>query len=581
MMRRIAQLAMLAALAAGAACAQTRTEYRGFWVDTFNSNLNNHADIVTIVDRAKAATSNVLFVQVRRRGDAWYLNSIEPQPDFVPLETGFDPLFDLIQTAHSKDIEVHAFVIMGAIWNKNPAFTPTASLGTPLSPNHVFNQHGGFDAATGRIEAGPNNWLTRSLLPDGTAGITFQGHRFGSDFWVDFGHPDAATHSVEVVLRLVRNYNLDGIHLDRIRFPDLSAAGQTPATGANIGYNMTSVYRFQERYGIPHDAAPPNPGDALWAQWRRDQVTNVVRRIYLNAIAIRPRIVVSAALIAFGDGPSTEASWRSAEAYWRVYQDWRAWTEEGILDVPIPMNYKRENVAQQAGWYDRWNEWTRNHQYARAAMTGLGVYLNPIEGALSQIRRALQPSAVTGRALTGLTFYSMAVPDTALDDNPLSLPPRQNTPARGYAEFAAALTTGSSADGTTLFEDAVANPVAVFAERGAVPRLAWKTKPERGHAMGYAGRADGAVLDTADVYVYNSEGLAERQGAADGSGFFGFVDLPPGSYAVIVDLLGDRQVSNDFEVRPGEVSIITFPPRSQTLSGTDVSGSARALAPLR
>ncbi len=558
MTRRIALFALLAVLVAGAARAQTKTEYRGFWVDTFNSNLNNHADITAVIEKAKAANANALFVQVRRRGDAWYLNSLEPRPDFVPIESGFDPLYDLIQTAHSKEIEVHAFVIMGAIWNKNPTFAPTASLGRPLSPNHVFNQHGGFDSATGRIEAGPNNWLTRSLLPDGAAGITFQGHRIGSEFWLDFGHPDAAAHSAEVVLQLVRNYDIDGIHLDRIRYPELSASGQTPTTGANIGYNATSVYRFQERYGIPHDGPPPDPGDARWAQWRRDQVTNVVRKIYLNTIAIRTRIVVSAALIAFGDGPTTEASWRSAEAYWRVYQDWRAWTEDGILDVPIPMNYKRENIAQQAGWYDRWNEWTRNHQYARAAMTGLGVYLNPIEGSLVQIRRALQPSTATGRALAGLTFYSMAAPDAELAGNPLSFPPRQNTPARGQAEFAAALTTGKAADGATLFEDVTANPVAVFADRAAIPQLMWKTKPERGHAMGYAWRADGTVLDAADVYVYNADGLVERKGAADGSGFFGFVDLPPGTYVVIVDLLGERQVSNDFEIRLGEVSVVTF-----------------------
>jgi uncharacterized lipoprotein YddW (UPF0748 family) len=52
-----------------------RTEYRAFWVDTFNTNLNNHTDVVNMVNNAKAAKANALFVQVRRRGDSWYLNS--------------------------------------------------------------------------------------------------------------------------------------------------------------------------------------------------------------------------------------------------------------------------------------------------------------------------------------------------------------------------------------------------------------------------------------------------------------------------------------------------------------------------
>ena len=52
-------------LFASTATAQ-RTEYRGFWVDTFNSTLNNHTDIVNTVNNAKAAKANVIFAQVRR-----------------------------------------------------------------------------------------------------------------------------------------------------------------------------------------------------------------------------------------------------------------------------------------------------------------------------------------------------------------------------------------------------------------------------------------------------------------------------------------------------------------------------------
>jgi uncharacterized lipoprotein YddW (UPF0748 family) len=534
--------AALLASAAGGLVAASRTEYRGFWVDTFNTTLNNHADVETVVGRAKAARANVLFVQVRRRGDSWYLNSIEPKPDFIPFAEGFDPLQDLIQTAHSRGIEVHAFVIMGAIWNKNPTFAPTATLGPPTSPDHVFNRHGGFDAAIGRIEPNSNeNWLTRSLLPDGTAGITFQGHRFGAEFWLDFGHPAAAAHSVEVVMQLVRNYDIDGLHLDRIRYPEFSATGQTPSTGANIGYNAASVWRFQERYGISHDEAPPSPGDARWAQWRRDQVTNLVRRIYLNAVAVRPKLVVSAALITFGSGPTTEAAWQSAEAYWRVYQDWRAWMEEGILDVAIPMNYKREDVAQQAGWFTDWNTWTRNHLYNRAAMAGLGVYLNSIEGTLRQTRRSLE-----GGALAGVTFYSMANPDAAVG----------TTPVRGIGEFIEALTNSSN----TAYEDRQQFPDAIFAEDAFVPQFAWKTRPVAGHLMGHAPR----FADTAPAYIYNSDGILVRSTATDGNGFFGSVDLPPGEYVVLIVERGadgvERQViSNPVVVSEGVVASVIFP----------------------
>lgn len=541
---------LIAAVGCGLASAAPRAEYRAFWVDTFNTTLNNHADIEAVVEKAKAAKANALFAQVRRRGDAWYVGGLEPAPDFLPIQAGFDPLQDLIQTAHARGVEVHAFVIMGAVWNKNPTFAPTATLGPPTSPSHVFNQHGGFDASTGRIEQGPTNWLTRTLLPEGTSGITFQGHRFGSDFWLDFGHPEAADYSVAVVMDLVRRYDVDGLHLDRIRYPDFTATGQTPANGANIGYNAVSVWRFQDYYGIPHETAPPETGDVLWAQWRRDQVTNVVRRIYLNAVALRPKLVVSAALIVYGGGPSSEQAWTAAEAYWRVYQDWRAWMEEGILDLAVPMNYKRENIAQQAGWYDAWNDWTRTHLYRRGALAGLGVYLNSIEGTLRQTRRAVEAPG-----LLGVNLYAMANPDAAVTANPHSLPAGANTPVRGFAEFASALVTGKSVDGTTAYEEAAAG---VFAEEAVLPQLPWKVAPKAGHLMGYAKRADGTPLDSADVYVFDATGTPVRATRADGSGFFGAVDLEPGDYAVIVALRGERRVSSAVTVTVGRVSEVYF-----------------------
>src|SRR5215203_6438148 len=112
---RIFALVLLFAVAIVApASAQTRTEYRAFWVDTFNTNLNNHADVLAVVNNAKAANANALFVQVRRRGDSWYLNSLEPLGDRTPIQAGFDPLQDIINTAHAGGLEVHAFVIMAA-----------------------------------------------------------------------------------------------------------------------------------------------------------------------------------------------------------------------------------------------------------------------------------------------------------------------------------------------------------------------------------------------------------------------------------------------------------------------------------
>ncbi|MFN2500011.1 MAG: family 10 glycosylhydrolase [Pyrinomonadaceae bacterium] len=557
------------------ALAQPREEYRAFWVDTFNSVLNNHNDVVAVVNNAKAAKANAIFAQVRRRGDSWYLNSLEPRPDFTLLAAGFDPLQDLINEAHANGIEVHAFVIIGAVWNKNPTFAPSATLGPPTNPNHVFNLHGGYDPVTKKIVPGPNNWLTRTLLPDGTGGISFQGHRFGNDFWIDLGHPEAAAYTVKVLAHLLSSYAIDGLHLDRIRYPELSVSGQTPTTGTSIGYNDTSIARFNARYGR---TGTPAPNDPQWSQWRRDQVTNFVRRLYLNAVAVKPQMKHSGAFIAFGGGPTTEPTWNSAEAYWRVYQDWRAWTEEGITDIAMPMNYKREHTPSNVSQYDTWNEWLKNHQYNRAGVVGQGAFLNSIEGTLRQTRRALAPSS-TGNSGIGVIFFSMATSNVAVPLNPFSIPPLQNTPTRPFADFASGLTRGKSNNGLTLYEDPITNPTAIFSEAATIPVLPWKAAPTVGHIMGFAKRADNTILDTANVTIENIGTGATRNTATDGGGFFGGVDLAPGEYLVKAELGSEVLYSCVTTVTPGNVATAdagvenTAPVTTATLNPLTPDGS--------
>ena len=554
----LAQVTLLA-LSALSAAAQSGGQYRAFWVDTFNTALNNHNDIVAVVNNTKAANCNAIFAQVRQRGDSWYLNSLEPPADRQPLAEGFDPLQDLINEAHASGIEVHAFVVVTAIWNSDPRVRP------PVAANHVFNLHG-LDPATGNIREGRDNWLTRTLLPDQTASdgsqlISYGGYRIGSLFSVDLGHPDAASYTVDVLMHLVRNYDIDGLHLDRIRYPELSIGGQTPQTGANIGYNETNVQRFQRRYGLDANSVPA-ANDTRWSQWRRDQVTNIVRRIYLNAIAIKPRLIVSAALIAFGGGPTTEDSWRSAEAYWRVYQDWRAWTEEGILDIVIPMNYKTEHTTTGRSTYDQWNEWTKNHAYNRATMIGQGAFLNSIEGTLRQTRRALAPSS-SGNTTSGVIFFSMATSNVAVTANPFSIPPGQNTPRRSFAEFASGLTTGKSVDRAITYEDAATNPTPVFSAPAAIPKFSWKTNPQVGHVMGVIRNERDEVVDAGDVVISRVEdGIPVNAGrtsvstATDGNGFYGGVDLAPGTYRVTVTPTGQASYTTtaSVEIVAGRVS---------------------------
>ena len=287
------------------------------------------------------------------------------------------------------------------------------------------------------------------------------------------------------------------------------------------------------------NAALPATGDARWADWRRMQVTQLVRRIYLNAIAVKPRLVVSAAVIAFGAAPVDAAGWLGAEAYWRVYQDWRAWLEEGILDVAMPMVYRREHDRTQASQFDQWLDWFVPRHYGRAVVAGEGAFVNSVEGTLAQTRRGLAPRA--GERAAGVALYSMATASAAVVANPLSLPPAQNTPVRNIDELASGLTSGQSGDGRTRYEPVDRYPP-VFADAAFVPALPWKAAPVHGHLLGFIVDEDGEPFDGAAVRLVDTKTGIERSTESDGGGFYGFVDLPPGRY-VLHGTADGRQVN--------------------------------------
>jgi hypothetical protein len=98
-------------------------------------------------------------------------------------------------------------------------------------------------------------------------------------------------------------------------------------------------------------------------------------------------------------------------------------------------------------------------------------------------------------------------------------------------------------DGTRLYEDPIANPSPLFQDPAAVPPMPWKDDPQVGHLMGFVRDESGLPIDTGAVTLSRSEGVAGLgrstvATATDGGGFYGGVDLAPGTYQVTVTPVG-------------------------------------------
>lgn len=157
--------------------------------------------------------------------------------------------------------------------------------------------------------------------------------------WLCPSDPENFALETNSLLEVVRRYDIDGIHLDYIRYP-----------GSDCCYCPGCASRFQTQTGRtvahwPADVLSPGPARTAFLDWRRAQITRLVAAIYARTKALKPGVKVSAAV--FSD---------AASAFDGVGQDWRAWIEAGIVDFLCPMNYTTDLhrftnlVSQQLGF---------------------------------------------------------------------------------------------------------------------------------------------------------------------------------------------------------------------------------------
>jgi len=357
------------------------------------------------------------------------------------------------------------------------------------------------------------------------------------NWWTDPGHPAAAEHTVQVIRHLVANYDIDGLHLDRIRYPEMPIArvGTGPICFAT-GYNPVSVRRFNAAHD--RDAASlPDPWDATWSDWRRAQMDALVRRIYLEVLALKPDVKVSAATIAFWRGPGQLGRFEATEAYTRVFQNWNGWLRDGVLDLNMPMVYKPASSAENIAQFTDWTRFAASHQYARQTAVGIGAYLNPFEISIAQLEESRLP--VDGTRAAGQVLYSYAATNGRVNVRP-------------HAEYFRAL----SQDGAYVAQAPYTSPV-------AVPVMDWKERPRLGYLLAQIVDADGVPVDGASVRIVKMGGgpwATSILQTSDGNGYVGAADLQPGAYQLqITTPTGFETRTVPEPVRPGRVSRIVVP----------------------
>lgn len=257
-------------------------------------------ELRAILDRLQKANINTVLLQTRIRATTIYPSQYEPWDSCLSGFPGKSPGYDALQFAidecHKRGMEVHAWVV--------------------TIPVGKWNSYG-----------------CRQLRKRFPRLIK----RIDQDGYMDPEATQTGCYLAEMCREIVQRYDVDGIHLDYIRYPE--------------------TWKFR----ISKDQA-------------RGNITRIVEKIHQAVKKEKPWVKMSCSPIGKFDDLSRYWS-HGWNAYTKVAQDAQAWLKEGLMDELFPMMYFRGD--QFFPFAIDWKE----HSYGKIIAPGLGIYfLDPKEG---------------------------------------------------------------------------------------------------------------------------------------------------------------------------------------------------------
>ena len=446
-------------------------EIRAVWVSVLAEGLKSPEEIKQLVETARFANLNTIVAQVHREGAAMFKSTIQPRHASVADRPDFDPLATLLKEARDTSggkeaLKVHAWFNSFKIGEQKDYLKSTPK---PIVLTHP-------------------DWHTRNRAGE-------------VQYELEPGVPAVQNHMIAVIEECLKYYDVDGVNLDFIRY-----------FGNDRGYNPLALARFQKQTGI---TGRPEAEDLAWSDFRRDQVSNFVKRCAISVWTLRPQAIFSVDAVGWGAAPVK--SFSETQPYTEALQDWSGWAEKGWVDLVLRMGYKREWEPDQKQQYRDWADYTIeliDRSEGRMLTTGIGGHFNPLADAIEQYRVAVK------RGL-GTSLFSYDRPTKEAADSDGSL--------RGHK--------------SRIWQ--ILGKV-IYPEKVSSPTPSWRNNVA--FIAGYLKDSSGNPVDGGELTLANTHYTAK----SDGAGFFAFYALPPGNYQISIP--GNNLDGKPVEATAGKVT---------------------------
>ena len=331
-MKTIIRIFLLLGLALNLSAQSPKHEVRAVWLTTIQnldwprsrSAYQQKQELISILDQLQKANINTILVQTRVRASTIYPSAIEPWDICMTgtggLSPGYDPLQFCIDECHKRGMQCHAWMVTIPVgkWNSDGCKK------------------------------------IRQKLPKLIKKI-------GDEGYMDPENPQTGDYIARMCEEVTRRYDIDGIHLDYIRYPETWKLKVSRSEG-------------------------------------RRNITAIVRKIHQAVKNVKPWVMVSCSPIGKFDDLSRYRSggWN---AYTAVCQDAQGWLRDGLMDALFPMMYFQGN-----NFYPFAVDW-KQHSYGRIIAPGLAAYmLHPREKnwSLDVVTREMHVLRELG---LGVTFF--------------------------------------------------------------------------------------------------------------------------------------------------------------------------------
>lgn len=279
-----------------------RREVRGVWIPTvFNISWPSRSglaaetqknELLGLLDVAQNAGLNTVYFQVRAEADAFYASDIEPWSRFLSgtmgQSPGWDPLEFVVEHAHKRGLELHAW----------------------LNPYRAL--------ASGRADLASADHITRTR-PDLV-------HYYNNLYWMDPGLFAGQAHTVSVIHDILARYDIDGIHFDDYFYP--YPDGPFPDDATYSAYLAAG-------------------GDLSLGDFRRHNVHDLVETVHELIKQERPDVRYG--ISPFGIyRPGIPDGIVGLDQYAAIYADPLRWLEAGWVDYIAPQLYWPTTQTPQA-----------------------------------------------------------------------------------------------------------------------------------------------------------------------------------------------------------------------------------------